>query len=388
VDCAKAQGGGVSERGRQLSQVLVVLIGRNRGAAVLKHLDAFASNAGTLREQLGIDARIVEVTGIDFAAHEIRAWQPEVAILVPTYTDSAEKVIEVCDQIRRQPGAPRVVYFDTYDQTSSPHLSVIAHVDRYLKSKKLVDNAGYGLAYEGGNPLSQFAKATYACDLTGWNFGSDLPEAHADKLRACWSFGVSRDFVRIQRAADKYAPKWRSRFFDVNRRIGLLASDERATHWYAVLRRKSADAMHEASKGLRGTGDARVSRRRYLLELFASKIVFSPFGWGEVCFRDYEAAAAGCLLIKPDMGHLRTSPDIFRDGQTYVSVRWDLADLGEKIRHYLEKPEEGERIAAAGAAVLREYSTRGGFARDVAGALQGLVPSAQGATGRTEWSAA
>lgn len=387
MDRAKAQGGGVSENGRQLSQVLVVLIGRNRGAAVLKHLDAFAVNASVLRERLGIDARIVEVPGIDFAAHEIRAWQPEVAILVPTYTDSAEKVIEVCDQIRRQPRAPRVVYFDTYDQTSSPHLSVIAHVDRYLKSKKLVDNTGYSTAYEGGNPLSQFAKATYACDLTGWNFGSDLPGAHAENLRACWSFGVSRDFVRIQRAADTYAPKWRSRLFDVNRRIGLLPSDERATHWYAVLRRKSVDALHEATKGIRGTGHTRVSRRRYLLELFASKIVFSPFGWGEVCFRDYEAAAAGCLLIKPDMGHLRTSPDIFRDGQTYVSVRWDLADLGEKIRYYLARPEEGERIAAAGAAVLREYSNRCGFARDVADALEGLLQTSAGTTDRTEGSA-
>jgi spore maturation protein CgeB len=100
-----------------------------------------------------------------------------------------------------------------------------------------------------------------------------------------------------------------------------------------------------------------------------------------VCFRDYEAAAAGCLLVKPDMGHLRTSPNIFRDGETYVSVRWDLADLGEKIRHYLTKPAEGERIASEGAAVLREYASAGGFARDVASALEGIVPTLP-ATGR------
>lgn len=363
----------MSAQGGQLSQVLVVLVGRQRGAAVLKHLDAFATHASGLRTRLSIDARLVEVPGIDFAPQEIRAWQPEVAILVPTYTDSVEHVIRVCDQIRRQPAAPRVVYFDTYDQTSSPHLGVLGHVDRYLKSKKLADKSAYLRTYEGGNPLSQFARATYACDLTGWNFGSELHAQHADKLRACWSFGVSRDFARIQRAADRFAPKWRSRVFDVNRRIGLLEADARATNWYAVLRRRSAEALRAASNGMRGTGEARVSRRRYLLELFASKVVFSPFGWGEVCFRDYEAAAAGCLLIKPDMSHLRTSPDIFRDGETYVSVRWDLTDLREKIEHYLSRPAEGERIAAGGARALREYASGHRFVRDVAGALEGLV---------------
>ena len=32
--------------------------------------------------------------------------------------------------------------------------------------------------------------------------------------------------------------------------------------------------------------------------------MLSPFGWGEICYRDFEAALNGMLLIKPDMNTL------------------------------------------------------------------------------------
>mgnify|MGYP000620627123 CR=1 FL=1 len=366
-----------------LTLVLVILVGRQRGAAVLKHLDAFATNALALRQQLGIDARLVEVPSIDYVPHEVRAWQPEVVIFVPSYTDPIESVIAMCNRVRSQPRSPKLVYFDTYDQTSSPHFGVLPVVDRYLKSKKLRNLDSYAGLYDGGNPLSHFAKQHYHCDLSGWNFGSPIPAQEADKLRPSWSFGVSRDFARLQRAADRFSPKWASRPYEVNCRIGLNPSDEIATHWYAVLRREAAKALDALGSQHRCTGSVRVSRRRYLMELLASKVVFSPFGWGEVCFRDYEAVAAGCLLIKPEMKHLRTSPDIFRDGETYVSVRWDLADLSEKIAHFLRHPEESSQIASQGAMALRDYSLRNGFVRDVQHSLDGLI-GAGGALVATE----
>jgi len=58
-----------------------------------------------------------------------------------------------------------------------------------------------------------------------------------------------------------------------------------------------------------------------------SKVCLSPHGLGEVCFRDFEAISQGAILVKPDMSHLETWPDIYQPWKTYVPVKWDWSDL-------------------------------------------------------------
>ncbi len=79
----------------------------------------------------------------------------------------------------------------------------------------------------------------------------------------------------------------------------------------------------------------KVSQNQYNREIKNSKITLSPFGWGEVCFRDFEAVLNGSLLVKPDMSHLETWPDIFIPNETYVPIQWDGSDLLEKIDYFL-----------------------------------------------------
>ena len=54
--------------------------------------------------------------------------------------------------------------------------------------------------------------------------------------------------------------------------------------------------------------------------------MLSPFGWGELCLRDYEAVLGGALLLKPDMSHLETWPDVFVPHDTYAPFDWDATD--------------------------------------------------------------
>jgi hypothetical protein len=99
----------------------------------------------------------------------------------------------------------------------------------------------------------------------------------------------------------------------------------------------------------------------YYEELRSSRICVSPFGYGEICWRDFEAVLMGSLLVKPDMSHLRTEPDIFIPGETYVPVRWDFSDLEETCARYLEDREARERITARAYQVLSEYYLSCGF---------------------------
>ena len=63
--------------------------------------------------------------------------------------------------------------------------------------------------------------------------------------------------------------------------------------------------------------------------MLRSRICVSPYGFGEICWRDFEAILCGCVLVKPDMGHVRSHPDVYVPGVTYVPVQWDYADLEE-----------------------------------------------------------
>lgn len=87
-----------------------------------------------------------------------------------------------------------------------------------------------------------------------------------------------------------------------------------------------------------------ISPGKFKEEIKNTKIVLSPFGWGEVCFRDFEAVLNGALLLKPDMSHLVTWPDIYQPYETYVPFRWDCEDLVEKTDEYLNNDEKRKTI--------------------------------------------
>jgi hypothetical protein len=100
----------------------------------------------------------------------------------------------------------------------------------------------------------------------------------------------------------------------------------------------------------RGRETTKISRRRYVQELARSKLVVSPFGFGEITLKDFETFLAGALLLKPDMSHVETWPDLFRAGETMVSHDWDLSDFDAVIERvladyarYVEVAREGQR---------------------------------------------
>ena len=53
----------------------------------------------------------------------------------------------------------------------------------------------------------------------------------------------------------------------------------------------------------------------------------------------------GSLLVKPNMSHLKTLPNLFVPGETYVPIKWDYSDLEEKCEFYLKNENERKRIA-------------------------------------------
>lgn len=79
----------------------------------------------------------------------------------------------------------------------------------------------------------------------------------------------------------------------------------------------------------------RLSRQDYLNTMYDCKIILAPFGFGEMMPRDLESAMFGCVLIKPDMSHIETLPNIYIPYETYIPCKHDFSDVNEKIEYVL-----------------------------------------------------
>ena len=60
---------------------------------------------------------------------------------------------------------------------------------------------------------------------------------------------------------------------------------------------------------------------KYYKKLSESKVCVSPFGWGEINYRDFESFTYATLLVKPDMNHLKTWPQLY-NSKNMVSYDW------------------------------------------------------------------
>ena len=88
----------------------------------------------------------------------------------------------------------------------------------------------------------------------------------------------------------------------------------------------------------------KITTLKYFRELKNSKITISPFGWGEINYRDYEAFIYGSLLLKPNMSHINTWPNYYEDNKTSIFFDWSCNDINMKIENILNDYENYEEI--------------------------------------------
>ncbi len=281
----------------------------------------------------------------------IAGTRPDVVIDLRSWRDPCETIAAFIERVREASPRSAYVLLDAADQTTSEHLALIPHVDLFAKGQILTDRSAYATDYEGGYVFTDYIARTLGIDLDGWHFGARVPPEWARRMHLSWNVATLRGGGHLAAAIARIPGRSR-------RPIGLhLRAGSGGDGWYRRVRAWSARmaAAAAAAAGVTATPSTRIPRPRYLAELAASRIAFSPFGWGEVCFRDFEAAAFGAVLLKPDVSHLRTRPNIFEPMRTYVPVRWDLADLADRISWIESHPDEADAIARNAACVLRDW---------------------------------
>jgi len=114
------------------------------------------------------------------------------------------------------------------------------------------------------------------------------------------------------------------------------------------------DMMTEVLENAGYRGFERIGRAECYAELDRSVSSFSPFGWGEVCFRDFESILYQNVLVKPSCDHFETFPNVYYANETYLPVRWDASDLVDTVERSIQDTALRTRIVTNAWGVYRD----------------------------------
>ena len=305
-------------------------------------------HAARLARQTGLLVRSLPLDVLRSQGQGALADGAIVGLMLP-YDMEASEEPALIDQVIRpgQARGQRFILFDGDDDLGVLWRGVLGAVDLCVKKHALADRNAYGRRTIGKSNLTDHVARAF-----GWSFADNIipeaggigPEAAA-KIRIGWNIALDDKIVDLAR--DMPEPPQGGRSTDI-----LCRASVGPDVWTYPLRNGAVEAI-EALKGrfrVHAPTD-RVSQAEYYQEMLSSRLSLSPFGFGEICWRDFESILCGCLLMKPDMGHVETSPDLFVPGETYVPVAWDYSDLGEQAAATLA--DEGRRRAMADEARAR-----------------------------------
>lgn len=107
--------------------------------------------------------------------------------------------------------------------------------------------------------------------------------------------------------------------------------------YYDQFRKKLFDHLPKGLKIARlGEDGKKLPAEQYYNLMQRSKLIIAPFGYGEIAPRDLESAMFGSILIKNDMSHVQTIPNIYKPYETYIPCKWDFSDLEQQIQYGLD----------------------------------------------------
>jgi len=249
----------------------------------------------------------------------------------------------------------RVIFFDHGDRPNSEQWHFIEHCDLFVK-KQLFKNRKLYTKDRGFKNKIEFTDAYDLSDEqkrknheNGRRFKC-CPKDQAYKIQMGWSIGMYdyREFPftkyypfgkrRLLNSIYKL-PKFTIDFTDKDIDSSFRGDTNKGDENYAWQRNQVIKYLRENRDYKFKTGKI-IPKKQYWLELRKSKTCLSPFGHGEICYRDFEAIIAGCVLIKPDMDHIDSYPNVYIKNETYVDLQWDLENMREKVEKVIDNYDD------------------------------------------------
>jgi len=316
----------------------------------------FLYYADVLRDRYSIEVRCYPNTKL-LNGGSPRRDHADVVLLQTWFTESGDTLQRILEQVKTANPNSVVAFVDSFAHSDIRLMRYLEQdIDFYLKKSLFRDREAFFRPFRGDTSLTEFYGDLYdiAADPTDWQ----VPRNGLAKLRLSPNFFTAPRFLHA--FATRQLPPWNDRPLDIQTRFGIRGLD-----WYQAMRQHALDQVRAIS-GLTLSPPDRVDYRHYMAEMRQSKICLSPHGYGELCWRDVEAVLSGSVLIKPNMDHLETLPDIYQPGVTYLPVKWDFSDLEQVVRGALADEALCRSLTENAYRTIAEYVKKARFVDDMA----------------------
>ncbi|WP_432709914.1 glycosyltransferase family 1 protein [Pedobacter sp.] len=300
-----------------------------------------------LKVEIYYDHKDKRLHGSDYLLIHSRYFEDGWQNILTRTSQNEDEIMAYLFNMKNETG--RLIWFDAADSTGSSDFPIIPLVDVFMKKQRLRDINYY--TSENLNDLRIWLNPVPGVQRTTF---APCPKNQLHKIKLGWNLALN-DYryygYKMSRLSNYLAysiypthltPYDKKRKYDLAFR-GTIHKENGETSMISY-QRNYVLGLFEKLNLIIATGK-NVSKAKYWKELRDSKLSISPFGWGEICYRDFETFIAGSVLIKPLMSHLETYPDLYIENVTYVPVSWGLQDLEEKLEHMVEHYESCKQIA-------------------------------------------
>lgn len=280
----------------------------------------------------------------------------DIFIIQPWFTEDKIKVSRILSLIKNNNPVAVTCFLDSFAHNDLRFAEKIdPYTDFYVKKSIFNDKSLYTQAQFGDTNLTNYYGSLFGLkqELVDWK----VPLSTLRKLRLSPNFFTSPNLLPSFKNGDP--PLFEERDINMHARLSTKGSE-----WYSAMRQKAIDEVLRL-KLPHTVIETGVGWTQYMTEMHRSKLCFSPFGYGELCWRDIEAFQTGAVLVKPDMSHLATLPDLYVPYETYLPVAWDFSDLQEVASQALADDALRERIATTAFQRVASYLRSGAFIDDI-----------------------
>lgn len=262
------------------------------------------------------------------------------------------QIIELINELRKR--SNHLIWCDTSDSAGTVAGDILHLVDIYFKKQVYVKRELYLNSYYQNRYYAEYYHNEYGISDEMSNEVENCKVQLEDlkKIKVSWNYGLA-DF-------------WNSKVCSIVCRRQLknvIKSKPSTTRKYDCHFRGTAKntsityqrvltnnfLINNSEKFTVPNIEKDVNHANYLRELKNSFSVISPFGYGEICQRDFEAFTYGNLLLKPDVEYIESFPNWYIKYETYVPVKWnfeDLCDIVEDIQRdrnkYIDIAKNGQ----------------------------------------------
>lgn len=310
-----------------------------------------------IRERFGVSFRFLPITPY------LEGRKPESGaahvMIQPWFTVDREKLTRLLEQIRAANSSAQVDFVDAFAPNDLRLARTVEPFVRYYLKKSLFkERETHRTVFLGDTNLEDYVARTFGQDIAPVDHG--VPAAILPRLRLSPNFFTAPQYLHQFLTSE--SPPDTKREFGIHARMDLTTDVRRYPREQAFERVRDVPGHHIVVD----SSDDPLPWAAYLKEMQASAVCLSPFGYGELCWRDIEAILTGAVLVKPDMSHLDTLPDLYAAGETYLPVRWDFSDLAEVVAPVMADDTQRRGIALTAWTRLHTYLREDRFLDDMA----------------------